>query len=56
MTLLSVQSSFLPFEDPGQYRLPSARWTRDTAGAGRTPTVACELHPPGRMIPLEAGL
>lgn len=48
MTLLSVQSPFLPFDAPEQYALPARRWTRGDSLEG-TPDIVCQLSHPSSL-------
>lgn len=48
MTLISVQSPYISFEDPHQYRLPSYRW--HAAEQPRSCGIVCRLSPAGSEL------
>jgi|GEM_PF-2355365 len=46
MTLLSIQSPFIPFHDPRQYRVPAHQWTHGHDLQSTTSQIMCDLHQP----------
>ncbi len=46
MTLLSIQSPFVPFNDPRQYRVPAYRWTHEQNLPSTPSQIMCDLHQP----------
>ena len=52
MTLLSVQSPSITFDDPRQFRLPKHHWSAAAPAATPVPRIACMLHPPEHTLHL----
>lgn len=46
MTLLSIQSPFIPFHDPRQYCVPAYRWTHEQNLQSTPSQIMCDLHQP----------
>lgn len=52
MTLLSVQSPSIAFDDAKQFRLPKHHWSAAASAASSIPRIACMLHRPEHTLHL----